>query len=46
MLEPNAAHPPGTPLVRCYRMEYSGLTGWKLPQPANAFMHFPALFFI
>ena len=27
-LAPNAALPPGTPLVRYYRMQYSELAGW------------------
>lgn len=28
-LAPNAALPPGTDLVRYYRMQYSALTGWR-----------------
>jgi hypothetical protein len=27
-IEPSSAHPPDTPYVRYYRMEYSTVTGW------------------
>ena len=28
-IEPNVAHPPGTPYVRYYTLEYSTVTGWR-----------------
>lgn len=34
-LEPNAALPEGTDLVRYYRMGYSGITGWTHEGSAN-----------
>lgn len=45
-IEPNAAHPPGSPLTRYYTMEYSPLTGWNSPVRSQAWGHFLALFFL
>ncbi len=34
-LEPNPALPPGTDLVRYYRMSYSEITGWRHRGPSS-----------
>ncbi|MCU7960760.1 MAG: hypothetical protein KZQ58_12360 [gamma proteobacterium symbiont of Bathyaustriella thionipta] len=43
-LAPNKAHPPGTPYVRYYHMEYSTLAGWRHKGDASVWRYRLALF--
>jgi hypothetical protein len=43
-LEPNDAFPPGTELVRYYRMSHSMVTGWRHRGYATALSYYLALF--
>ena len=43
-LEPNSELPPGTELVRYYRLEYGMLTGWTHRADASALMYYMAIF--
>ena len=43
-LEPSADLPPGTELVRYYRMEYSSITGWRHRGDATALSYYLSLF--
>ena len=44
-IKPNPAMPPGTQLVRYYRMRYNLMTGWeRTPRPASAGQYLLAFF--
>lgn len=44
-IRPNPAAPPGTPLVRYYRMRYNLMSGWeRTPRPASAGQYLHAFF--
>ena len=43
-LEPSADLPPGTELVRYYRMEYSSITGWRHRGYASAVSYYLSIF--
>ncbi len=43
-LEPDDVLPPGTELVRYYRMSYSIVTGWRHRGPASALRYYLAVF--
>ena len=43
-LEPNEAYPPGTELVRYYRMTHSLVTGWRHRADASALTYYLAIF--
>lgn len=43
-LEPSEAYPPGTELVRYYRMSYSLVTGWRYRADASAMLYWLAIF--
>ena len=43
-IERNRAHPPGTPYVRYYRMEYSTVTGWHHRGDVTALAYYLAFF--
>ena len=43
-LEPNEAYPPGTELVRYYRMTHSLVTGWRHRANSSALSYYLALF--
>lgn len=43
-IEPDSGFPPGTELVRYYRMQYSSITGWRHRGPASALSFYLTLF--
>ena len=43
-LEPSPDLPPGTELIRYYRMEYSSLTGWRHRGNTTVVSYYLALF--
>ncbi len=43
-IAPGVAHPPGSPLVRYYRMEHSLLTGWHHRGKLPAWQYYLTLF--
>ncbi len=43
-IAPGAAHPPGSPLVRYYRMEHSLLTGWHHRGKLRAWQYYLTMF--
>ena len=43
-IAPGAAHPPGSPLVRYYRMEHSLLTGWHHRGRLRSWQYYLTLF--
>ncbi len=43
-IAPGAAHPPGSPLIRYYRMEHSLLTGWHHRGKLRPWQYYLTLF--
>jgi len=37
---PNAAQPPGTPMVRYFRLRYSTVTGWRLEREVSVLSYY------